>query len=270
MMKTLRTLILATLFAALAAASPVYAQATLNATTLSSAIDAAQTTITVASATNVAVNNVLFVDREAMRVISLTGTQVRVTRGHNGTAARAHGAAAILYTGPATYYSANEVVPGSTCTSTAEVALPRIVLPTGNVYQCTNSIWYRVGSDVGAITVSCVALLIADMVDQSCFTADRDYVIVKITYVSKVVEAGGTLTIIPRRQQGTEAAASGDALATAISGVSTVAETVTAFTLTTTAADLILDAGDRLGLDFTDDAAGELAGVTVTFTLIPR
>jgi hypothetical protein len=33
---------------------------------------------------------------------------------------------------------------------------------------------------------------------------------------------------------------------------------------------LQLAAGNRLGLDFTDDVAGELVGVIVTFTLWPR
>jgi hypothetical protein len=40
--------------------------------------------------------------------------------------------------------------------------------------------------------------------------------------------------------------------------------------LTATQSLLILAAGDRLGIDFTDDVAGELAGTLVTFTLVPR
>lgn len=267
-MRTFKTAVVALALALTSVGA--YAQTTISSTTLSAALDATATTLTVTSATNVAAGNILFIDREAVFVNSLSGTTAQVRRGYAGTAARAHAALAILYTGVPDRFYQNEVTVGATCTATAELYLPRIVLPTGNVYQCQNSTWIQIGADVGTFTVACRMLLIADMVDQSCFTADRDYVITKITYVSKVVESAGTLTVIPRRQESTEAAASGDALATAISGVSTVAETVTTFTLTTTSSLLILDAGDRLGVDFTDDTAGELAGVTITFTLAPR
>lgn len=248
---------------------PALAQTSLNSTTLSAALDDRSNTVNLTSASSVSVGDVIFVDREAMRIASLSGTVAQVTRGWGGTAARAHAASATAYTGAPERFYKTEVV--GTCTATSELYTPRIVLPTGNVYTCQNSVWQQIGSEVGALTVACyTGPLVTGSVDQSCFTADRDYVVTRITYVSQVVESGGTLTIIPRRQQGTEAVASGDALATAISGVSTVAQTVTAFTLTTTAADLILDSGDRLGLDFTDDVAGELLGVLVTFTLVPR
>ena len=61
------------------------------------------------------------------------------------------------------------------------------------------------------------------------------------------------------------------ALATAINAVTsgTAAQTVATATLTSTEANLIVNTGDRLGLDYTDDTAGELAGVTVTFFLYP-
>lgn len=255
---------------ALLLSAGAFAQTTVNSTTLASAAGATGNAIVLTSASTVAAGQVIFVDREAMLINTLSGTTAQVTRGYGGTAARAHAALAMAYTGTPDRFYRVEVVGGSTCTSASELYLPHISLPTGNVYQCQNSTWIQIGADVGTFTVACRMLLIADMVDQSCFTADRDYVITKITYVSKVVESAGTLTVIPRRQESTEAAASGDALATAISGVSTVAETVTTYTLTTTSALLILDAGDRLGVDFTDDTAGELAGVTITFTLAPR
>ena len=61
------------------------------------------------------------------------------------------------------------------------------------------------------------------------------------------------------------------ALATAINSVAgtTPAETVVTATLTTSEALLILETGNRLGLDFTDDVPGELLGVVVTFYLYP-
>lgn len=266
MKKTLTRLLLAAL---LLVPLPALAQTSLTSTTLSLAINDSTRQVQVASATGVTAGVYLFMDREAMQVTSISGTVAQVARGVAGTAARAHAASTIVYVGAPERFYKTEVV--GTCTATAELYTPRIVLPTGNVYTCQNSVWKMIGADVGSLTVACyTGPLATGSVDQSCFTADRDYVVTQITYVSQVVESGGTLTIIPRRQQGTEAVASGDALATAISGVSTVAQTVTPFTLTTTSADLILDAGDRLGLDFTDDVAGELLGVLVTFTLVPR
>lgn len=122
---------------------------------------------------------------------------------------------------------------------------------------------------VGQIQVTCTASLFTDAIDKSCFIADRAYTITRIDEVHTVAEAGGTLTIMPRKQVGTEAPASGDALlSAAFNGLGT-AETVQNGSLTATGADLILAAGNRIGLDFTDDTAGELSGVVVTFTLIP-
>lgn len=271
MAKPFRNLIL-TVALALLAAVPVYAQTTVDSTTLAAAVTATANQVSVTSATNVAVGNILFVDREAMRVSALSGTVATVTRGFNGTAARAHAALATLYTGPPVEFYASEVVVGSTCTATAEQYTPRIVLPTGNVYKCSNSTWEQIGAEVNAIYVTCRALLVADQIDQSCFTADRDFVVAGITEVHTTAESAGTLTLIVRRQEGTEASASGDALITALDmvGAGAVAQTVKTATLTATSSLLILDAGDRIGLDFTDDVAGELAGVVVTVKLIPR
>jgi hypothetical protein len=273
MFKHLRSLTVTALFAvAILAATPAFAQTTVSSTALNGAVTSSQLFVIVDSATGIEENDILFVDHEAMRVTSISGTRINVRRGQDSTAARAHGDDAIVYHGPSEQFYRSEVVQGSSCTSTDERFLPHIVLPTGNIYQCTNSVWNRIGSEAGAVYVTCRALLVADQIDQSCFTADRDYVLVNITEVHTTAESAGTLTLIPRRQEGTEAPASGDALATAIDmvGAGAVAQTVKTATLTTTASLLLLNAGDRLGLDYTDDVAGELAGVVVTFTLIPR
>lgn len=121
---------------------------------------------------------------------------------------------------------------------------------------------------VGQVKVTCTVLEVAGMVDQSCFIADKIYTVAQITVIFTVSEGSGTLTLIPRKQEGVEAAASGQALATAMDMTGT-AETLITATLTGTGADLILAVGDRLGLDFTDDTAGVLAGLVVTFTLNP-
>lgn len=115
--------------------------------------------------------------------------------------------------------------------------------------------------------VNCTAVAVADQVDQSCFIADRSYTVTRIDEVHTTAESAGTLGIMPKKQEGTEAPASGQSLlSSAFDGTGT-AETVQNGTLTGTSADLDLVAGDRLGLDFTDDTAGELAGVVITFVL---
>lgn len=261
-----------TVVAVVALAAPSIAQTTLTSTTLAAAVSATDLQINVTSATGIEVNDlVAILNRnsvaEVVRVRVINGAFLTVSRAVAGLAI-AHASLSTIYHAPeAQYYRGAD--PRGTCTRSSERFLPHINLTTRNISQCsTASVWYRLDEQ---FDVPCYSgVLATSSVDQSCWTVNGNYVITKITYVSKVVEAGGTLTIIPRRQQGTEAPASGDALATAISGVSTVAETVTDFTLTTTGALLLLSEDERLGLDFTDDVAGELLGVLVTFTIAPR
>jgi len=113
--------------------------------------------------------------------------------------------------------------------------------------------------------------LVADMVDRNFFIADRPLKVLNITYVATTPESAGTLTMIVRRCQGTEAPSAGDALMTAANcvGAALVTQTVYTATLTATTAHLELAAGDRLAVDFTDDTAGELAGLVITVTAEP-
>jgi hypothetical protein len=270
-MKTIRTLMV-TVGLLVALAVPSFAQTSLTSTTLAAAVTASAAQINVASATGIEVGDrvaVLAQNRvaEFMRVRAINGTFITVSRGVDSRAL-AHLSGATLYHAPEAQFYRDDPVVGTSCTRANELYLPHINTSSKNITQCsTAAVWYRLDQQ---FVVDCFAgPLATSSVDQSCWTANGNYVITGITYVSKVAESAGTLTVIPRRQQGTEAPASGDALATAISGVSTVAETVTAFTLTTTGADLLLDSGDRLGIDFTDDVAGELLGVVITFTLAP-
>lgn len=263
------------------------AQTTVTATTLSAAValptqGAPALVVQLASATGVSApsasfpGTLLYVDGEGMRVQTLNGTVATVTRGAARTQAGAHASGSVVYAGPATTtagqigspFVASDPPMGS-CTSTNEAYSLRINTVNGAIWSCksTVGIWVNLRATV---QVTCRMLLIADMVDQSCWTADRSYVVYGITEVHKVAEAGGTLTLRPTRETTTQAAASGDLLlATQFNGVGT-AETVLTGTLTATPSYLLLSVGDRLGIDFTDDVAGELAGVTVTFTLYPR
>lgn len=122
---------------------------------------------------------------------------------------------------------------------------------------------------VGQIVVTCTVLEVLGMVDQSCFIADKIYTVTAISQIHTIKETATALTIMPTKQEGTENAAAGqDLLSTGFNALST-AQTIQNGALTSTGADLILAAGDRLGLDFTTGATGELQGVVVTFTLVP-
>jgi hypothetical protein len=261
-----RLLIGAVLVAGLA--TPAAAQTALNETTVSTAMTASQNFIVLASATGVDAGDGIYVDREFMIVAGsyVSGTRVPVIRGVNGLGGP-HAAGVLVYIGaPLAFINVDRT---GSCVASAETYLPQINVSNGAIWDCSSTVekWVNLRN---RIAVTCRALLVADQIDQSCFTADRQYLVTKITYVATTAEAAGTLTIIPRRQQSTEAPASGDALATAINAVTsgTAAQTVATATLTATESLLILEAGDRLGLDYTDDVAGELAGVTVTFYLV--
>lgn len=270
-MQTLRTVLLA-LAVLVVTAAPSVAQTTLSSTTLAAAVAATDRQINVTSATGIEVNDLIAIlsrnaVTEIVRVRAINGTFLAVSRGVYGPVV-AHASLSTIYHAPeAQFYRGAD--PRGTCTRASEVYLPHINVSSRTISECsTAGVWYRFDDQ---FVVECkTGTLFGDSIDQSCWTADGNYVITKITYVSRVVESIGTLTVIPRRQQGTEAPASGDALATAISGVSTVAETVTDFTLTATGSLLLISEDERLGIDFTDDVAGELAGVVVTFTLARR
>lgn len=269
-MKTLNRFTLAVLLALAASVPPAWAQATLNSTTLSNAIDATQTRFVVASATNVAADYILFVDREAIKVNTLSGTTVTVTRGYSGTRAAAHAAAAITYTGPANYYSAVSVTPGSTCTSTAEVAIPRVVLPTGNVYKCSNSQWEQIGAVIGQVQASFVqGATAADALDSVFFLADRDFIVTAVSAVWSTAESTGSMDIMVEKLTGTTACASGTDLMSAVIAGTGTANTVTTASLTATAANLFVAEGNRLCVDLTA-TPNEVANMVVTVTLVPR
>jgi hypothetical protein len=121
--------------------APTYTQATMTATTFSAAVSATTKAFTVTSATGFAVGSVAFADTEAMQITAVSGTTITVIRGYAGTAAAAHASGAVVWVGLPSYYSGKE--PAGVCTSTSEVALPRIVLNSGNIYDCKNSTWVR-------------------------------------------------------------------------------------------------------------------------------
>lgn len=249
------------------------AQTTVNSTTAASAISATTNTIALTSVTNVAAGDIVFIDREAMRITStgtLVATAVNVARGSEGTAARAHAALAIAYTGPAARFYNREATSGSTCTATSELYTPRIVLPTGNIYSCVNSVWNQLGAEIGTVVAQFVqGGVVANAVDGTFFIADREYVITAIRAVWGTAESTGAMDIMVKKTTSTTACASGTSEQTAAIDATTTANTVATATLTTTAADRLLAAGNRLCVDLTS-TPNEVSMMTVTVTLAPH
>lgn len=266
-----RSLLIAALFAVSVLVVPMRAQTTVSSTTLDEAVSSpSQLFVIVASATGIEVNDFLFVDHEIMRVTSISGTRINVRRGQEGTAARAHGDDAILYHGPSEQFYRNEVVPGSNCTATSERFLPRIVIPTGRMYQCTGGVWQQLGAEIGTVIASFVqGGTAADALDTVFFIADRPYVVSKIQAVWSTAESTGSMDIMVEKLTGTTACASGTDLQTsAIAGTGT-ANTVNTATLSATASSLLVAAGDRLCVDLSA-TPNEVVGMVVQATLVPR
>lgn len=117
------------------------AQATVTQTTTSAAITLTDDAISVASATGFTVGYTVYIDKEAMRVSAISGTRISVVRGLGGTVRTTHQSSAPVLVGPSTYFS--NAAPSGSCSAIAEPALPRVVLSTGDVYNCTNSQWTR-------------------------------------------------------------------------------------------------------------------------------
>lgn len=146
-------------FVAIFAPVPALAQVAMTTTTLSAAVGTPPATgnscFAVASATgfsapafsspNVPTGNqtIMFVDREAMFITSVSGTYICVTRGFNATEATAHASGATVYVGPPYYFSNNEK--NGACTATALLVTPIINVTTGHIFNCatTGGQWYQ-------------------------------------------------------------------------------------------------------------------------------
>ena len=147
-------------------ASTSWAQATLTSTTLSAAVTSGSaTTIRVTSATDFVAGNVAYVDAEAMRIRSASGTTISVIRGSAGTRAVTHATAAVIYAGPPNYFSSYNRA--GSCTSGNELVLPVINISNGNIYQCTSSLWVIIHSSSSATSPN---LPLGIVVRTSCST----------------------------------------------------------------------------------------------------
>lgn len=128
-MKTLRFTLLAVLFTGLC--SVASAQTVLTSTTLAAALDGSQRNVSLTSATGVTAPGsgstqvVLLVDRELMKVLSITGTVAYVQRGTDGTRAASHINAAPVWVAPPN--AIQSWMPSGQCTRANLLYVPYIV-----------------------------------------------------------------------------------------------------------------------------------------------
>lgn len=118
--------------------APVYAQTTINTTTLATAVTSVSaTSVAVASASTIAVGQQLYIDKEVMVVTAINGTQLTVTRGMAGTASAKHASGRVVYSGPANYFV--QTSPSGACVLADQVYYPVINTTTGQFFNCSAS-----------------------------------------------------------------------------------------------------------------------------------
>lgn len=130
---------------ALFALAAAFGQSTTTSTTLSSAVALQDSIINLTSATGVSNSDslgipqtIIFVDQEAMAVMSYSGTAVTVRRGENGRR-QTHNSGATVYLGPQSIFVQSE--PNGACTSTDYGYLPVVAWVKGTVWNCVSSQW---------------------------------------------------------------------------------------------------------------------------------
>lgn len=104
-------------------------------------------------------------------------------------------------------------------------------------------------------------LVNASSVDSHCFIADKAYKVVRVRHVVSTGASGATVDI--KKCTGTQAPAAGTTVLNAALDLNATANTTTSATLTGTAANLLLAAGDRLSLDFSGTLTGLVGTVTI-------
>lgn len=156
-LKTLSRAAAALVLGLLILTAPVYGQTATTNTTLSSAVaDSAATSFLLASATDVEAGSVLFLDREAVDVISVSSTTARVRRGMYGTRATPHVTASVVYVASRAQkpfvFKSNQAR-GGTCTRANEAYLPQVDLPSGILWDCPvgATLWAPLNFDLNTV-----------------------------------------------------------------------------------------------------------------------
>lgn len=139
---TIRVCILALILVALLPTGLI-AQNSLTQTVLSAAITQNASTMTVASATGFtastnSVSRWAYLDKELVRITSVSGTTIGIARGQEGTVQTAHATNTVVFT----YDAGNRGDPWQTrdysgsCTRTLQTVQPIINIQTGAIYDC--------------------------------------------------------------------------------------------------------------------------------------
>jgi hypothetical protein len=121
---------------------PMFGQAnTLVQTYTSAAVaDANTTLVKVYSATGISSDppTLIYIDREAMRVVSVSGTNVTVRRGTDGTAAVGHISGAGILLGRPDWFMTYDPPPGGACTTASTYVTPWLNVRTGDQWLCSS------------------------------------------------------------------------------------------------------------------------------------
>ncbi|WP_213941193.1 hypothetical protein [Pseudomonas sp. dw_612] len=118
------------------------------------------------------------------------------------------------------------------------------------------------GGDGGFLPVT--LLYLATTVDCTLFTADRPYVVKAIRGRVDVAGTGGACTAVIRKVPSATAITSGTALHTGSFNLVGTANAQQALTLSATASDLLLAAGDSIAYDLTGTATSAVGSISVT------
>lgn len=102
--------------------------------------------------------------------------------------------------------------------------------------------------------------------DTSFFQADRAYIVRGIRGTPDVAGTGGACTAVVRKVPSATAITSGTALHSGTYNLVGTVNTSQTLTLSTTASDLLLAAGDRLAIDYTGTATSAIGSVTVNLS----
>lgn len=135
-MKLVKNLVAFALSLIAIGAIPAHAQVyTLTQTSLSNAITSGTQSLIVASATNIAPGTMLYVDREAMLVLTQSTTALTVARGMDTTKAVGHASGAMVLAGNPDWFSDNDVT--GACTTSQTKTAPHVNVITGNQWLCS-------------------------------------------------------------------------------------------------------------------------------------
>jgi len=134
------------LFALVALAAVLaFGQGGINKTTLSSAVDANQTSLYLVAGTSLVPGMIGYIDTEAFQVVAVLppNTTAAVTvlsiRGYNGTQQTAHVKATPVFVGTATDWANLGAVPGSSSAISATVASGTTITASGTMFHVSGT-----------------------------------------------------------------------------------------------------------------------------------